>query len=120
MRGTIEPVGVEGRQGRRGFGAMVAVGVEHGEDDCFAEVHRQVAEQMACAAVMMVGVFVTVMGALGTGVVVGIHAFVLRHEAVPVRGLPGSRLPRKGGRQHRREQDGDQQAGDGSRGAVHA
>ena len=120
MRGTIEPVGKGKGQGRGGFDATVAAGLERGEDERLAQVHRQVAEQMARAAVMMVGIFVAMMAARGTGMVVGVGISVLRRDVMPVRGLPGRRLPGEGRRQQRRQQDEDQEASDGSRGAVHA
>lgn len=85
MRGTIEPIGKRKRQGRRGFDATAAVGSEHGEGERLAEVHRQVAEKMACAAVMMVGIFVAMMAAGGTGMDVGIYAFILHREVMPMR-----------------------------------
>jgi len=120
MRGTIEPVGKRQRQRRRGFDATVAVGSEYGEGERFAEVHRQVAEQMARAAVMMVGILVTTVTARGTGIVAGVARCVRRNAVVPVRGRSGGRLPSEGRGQHRRQQNGNQKASNGSRGTNHA
>ena len=75
---------------------------------------------MTGAAVMvMVGVFVAVITARLAVVAAGIATAVDRYRVIPVRGVASRHLPGEGRRQHRHEQDGNQEMGDGSLGAAH-
>ncbi|MBE0625536.1 MAG: hypothetical protein IH606_12045 [Burkholderiales bacterium] len=81
------------------MGETVAVGVEQGEVECFAQVPRQVAKQMTSAAVvMMVGVFVAMMTVRLAVVVASGDTSVDCYGVIPVCGVACRRLPGEGRR----------------------
>jgi len=73
---------------------------------------------MTGAAVMVVMAVVVAVITARLAVVV-IATCVDRHSVIPVRGGARGRLPGEGRRQHRQEQDGSKELGDGSLGAAH-